>query len=83
MDEGARFDADPLKFLKEEVGGKERPWPRYVVGFQGIEDILRQYWEGEWGSGGMREKWRGKNSHWHDDERRKGDVIVWEFGEEM
>jgi phosphatidylinositol glycan class B len=80
-DEADRFYDDPVKFLKEEVGGRERPWPRYVVGFEGIEGVLKSYYEGEMRGHVVRERWRGFSSQWHDDERRKGDIVVWEFGE--
>ncbi|CZT02488.1 hypothetical protein WAI453_002060 [Rhynchosporium graminicola] len=84
-DEADRFYDDPQKYLGEEVGGRERPWPRFVVGFEGIEGDLRSFYEGEKGGESrmkgfrMRERWRTGNSHWHDDERRVGDVVVWEF----
>ncbi|KAG9235674.1 glycosyltransferase family 22 protein [Amylocarpus encephaloides] len=81
-DEADRFYDNTAKFLSEEVGGRERPWPRYVVGFQGIEGPLRQWYEG--GGSGMKgwkmnERWRGHNTDWIDDWRREGDVVVWEF----
>jgi phosphatidylinositol glycan class B len=78
-DEADRFFDDPGKFLRGEVNTKERPWPRYIVGFEGIEGVLREWYEGEMKGFKMRERWRGGNSHWHDDWRRKGDVVVWEF----
>ncbi|CZR58100.1 related to dolichyl-phosphate-mannose-glycolipid alpha-mannosyltransferase [Phialocephala subalpina] len=77
-DEADRFYDDPLTFLKEEVGTKERPWPRYVVGFEGIEGVLKKYYE-EMKGHKVQERWRTFNSHWHDDSRRTGDVVVWEF----
>jgi phosphatidylinositol glycan class B len=80
-DEADRFYDDPVGFLKQEVGGRERAWPRYVVGFEGIETPLREYYSSVWSKGVVREKWRARNSHWHDDERRQGDVVVWEFGD--
>jgi len=78
-DEADRFYDDPVKFLKEEVGGKERPWPRYIVGFEGIEGILKEYYEGEMKGHVVKERWRMFSSQWHDDERRKGDIVVWAF----
>jgi len=78
-DEADRFYDDPVGFLKREVNTKERPWPRYVVGFEGVEDVLREYYESEMKGFKVRERWRAANSHWHDDWRRKGDVVVWEF----
>jgi phosphatidylinositol glycan class B len=79
QDEADRFYDNPIKFLKEEVGTKEKPWPRYVVGFEGIEGVLKEYYEGEMKGHKVQERWRTFNSHWHDDSRRQGDVVVWEF----
>ena len=80
-DEADRFYDDPEKFLREEVGGKERPWPRYVVGFEGIEGAMRGHHEGRMKGFEVVEKWRTGNTGWHDDWRRKGDVVVWELVE--
>jgi phosphatidylinositol glycan class B len=80
-DEADRFYDDPVRFLREEVGGKERPWPRYIVGFEGIEGVLREYYEGEMKGHVVKERWRRFSSQWHDDERRKGDIVVWGFEE--
>ncbi|EKD14030.1 uncharacterized protein L3040_007963 [Drepanopeziza brunnea f. sp. 'multigermtubi'] len=80
-DEADRFFDDPQRFLRDEVGGKERPWPRYVVGFQGIEHHLRTFYEGAMKGFTVRERWRTRNSHFHDDWRRRGDLVVWEFVE--
>ena len=78
-DEADRFYDDPQKFLREEINTKERPWPRYIVGFEGIEKDLKTFYEGEMKGFKVRERWRTRNSHWHDDSRRTGDVVVWEF----
>ena len=80
-DEADRFYDNPLLFLQTEINTRERPWPRYIVGFEGIGDILKAYYEGAAGMPGFKvmERWRGYNSHWHDDPRRRGDVVVWEF----
>ena len=78
-DEADRFFDDPHKFLSEEVGGRERAWPRYIVGFKGIEEDLRNWYEGKFKGFVMREKWRTGNTGWIDDQRRMGDVVVWEF----
>ncbi|KAL3428269.1 alg9-like mannosyltransferase [Phlyctema vagabunda] len=78
-DEADRFYDDAKKFLSEEVGGRDKPWPRYIVGFQGVEEILREWYEETAPGFLVKERWRTFNSHWHDDERRKGDVVVWEF----
>lgn len=81
-DEADRFYDNPKKFLSEEIGGRDRPWPRYIVGFEGIEQPLREWYEENNKGFKMREKWSGFNSHWHDDERRRGKVVVWEFVDE-
>ncbi|KAG4436254.1 hypothetical protein IFR05_008273 [Cadophora sp. M221] len=78
-DEADRFYDNPQKFLEEELNTKDRPWPRYIVGFEGIEKDLKTFYEGEMKGFEVRERWRTRNSHWHDDHRRTGDVVVWEF----
>lgn len=78
-DEADRFYDDPQRFLSEEVGGPARPWPRYVAGFAGIEADLKTFYEGHMPGFQVRERWRARNSHWHDDWRRTGDVVVWEL----
>ncbi|KAL1612548.1 glycosylphosphatidylinositol anchor biosynthesis [Paraconiothyrium brasiliense] len=50
-----------------------RPWPQHLVFFEQLEPALKEYL----GESRYKECWRGFNSHWHDDWRRKGDVLVW------
>ncbi|KAJ4988234.1 Alg9-like mannosyltransferase [Stagonosporopsis vannaccii] len=50
-----------------------RPWPQNLVFFQALEGELKGVLEGS----RYRECWRGFNSHFHDDGRRVGDVVVW------
>ena len=78
-DEADRFFDDPVRFLQTEANTREKPWPRYIVGFEGIAEPLRKYYEEEVPGFRVREKWRTGISHWHDDPRRRGDVVVWEF----
>ncbi|RFU34628.1 hypothetical protein B7463_g1709, partial [Scytalidium lignicola] len=78
-DEADRFYDNPKKFLSEEIGGREKPWPRYIVGFEGIEAPLREWYEEEFKGFKIRERWSGFNTHFHDDARRRGRVVVWEF----
>lgn len=78
-DEADRFYDEPQKFLRTEISTAEKPWPRYIAGFAGVESILQEYCKNELEGFEMRERWRGKNSDWHDDSRRVSDVIVWEF----
>ncbi|KAJ4347571.1 glycosylphosphatidylinositol anchor biosynthesis [Ascochyta clinopodiicola] len=50
-----------------------RPWPQNLVFFEALEKEMQVVLEGS----RYRECWRGFNSHFHDDERRVGDVVVW------
>ena len=50
-----------------------RAWPEYVVFFEQLEPTIQNVL----GTSQYRECWRGFNTHWHDDWRRKGDIIVW------
>ncbi|KAI6860716.1 glycosyltransferase family 22 protein [Hortaea werneckii] len=52
---------------------KLRPWPEYLVFFDQLVPILEHYLTGTQ----YTECWRGFNTHWHDDSRRYGDVVVW------
>ncbi len=78
-DEADRFYDDPALFLKTEMNTTARQWPRYIVGFEGIESTLLDYCGAQMPGRMLRERWRGFNSHWHDDSRRKGEVVVWEL----
>jgi phosphatidylinositol glycan class B len=78
-DEADRFYDDPGLFLRTEMNTTDRQWPRYLIGFEGIESILMDYCGAEMSGRRLRERWRGFNSHWHDDSRRKGMVVVWDF----
>ena len=50
-----------------------REWPQNVVFFEQLEPVLNELLDGT----RYRECWRGFNSHFHDDGRRTGDVVVW------
>lgn len=50
-----------------------RPWPQNLVFFSQLEPAMKEHLQGTV----YRECWRGFNSHFHDDWRRKGDVVVW------
>ncbi|KAI9728738.1 MAG: glycosylphosphatidylinositol anchor biosynthesis [Chrysothrix sp. TS-e1954] len=68
--------ADSMKQWMDTKAWKgRRPWPRYVVFFAQLEPDIKTVL----GREGSRyaECWRGFNSHWHDDWRRQGDVVVW------
>jgi phosphatidylinositol glycan class B len=57
----------------EASGSGRREWPDYLVFFEQLESVMHTTLQGS----GYGECWRGFNSHWHDDWRRKGDVVVW------
>jgi GPI mannosyltransferase 3 len=85
LDEADMFYADPAKWINEEmIDGNDsaaqddrsvrlHAWPQRVVFFQQLLPTI----EGILEKRGYRQCWRGFNSHWHDDWRRKGDVLVW------
>ncbi|KAH7389497.1 Alg9-like mannosyltransferase family-domain-containing protein [Phaeosphaeria sp. MPI-PUGE-AT-0046c] len=50
-----------------------RAWPQNLVFFGQLEETLKEVLEDT----RYQECWRGFNSHFHDDWRRKGDVVVW------
>ena len=63
---------------QEEQGSKgekteNRQWPQHLVFFEQLEETLNEVLDGT----KYKECWRGFNSHFHDDRRRNGDVIVW------
>lgn len=49
------------------------PWPDYLIFFAALEPTLN----GVLWSSTYRECYRTYNTAWHDDSRRKGDIIVW------
>ncbi|KAK6433339.1 glycosylphosphatidylinositol anchor biosynthesis [Oleoguttula sp. CCFEE 5521] len=49
-----------------------KAWPEYLVFFEHLEPVMNAVLEDT----RYRECWRGFNTHWHDDNRRRGDVIV-------
>ncbi|KAF2209071.1 glycosyltransferase family 22 protein [Cercospora zeae-maydis SCOH1-5] len=93
LDEADVFYADPVKWLNENmqdrsrisvssdwedtaVSGNEdtrRKWPHYFVAFAQLQPTMSQVLEGS----RYKECKRFFNTHWHDDGRRKGDVVVW------
>ena len=50
-----------------------KPWPDYLIFFAHLEPTVQNILRGS----GYAECKRLFNSHWHDDWRRKGDVVVW------
>lgn len=79
MDEADVFYDNPQAWLKSNMGSHEshlRPWPEYLVFFEQLEETLSQYLRNV-DTEKYEEAWRGFNTHWHDDRRRHGDVVVW------
>ncbi|GKT46735.1 GPI mannosyltransferase 3 [Colletotrichum spaethianum] len=57
--------------------------PRYIVGFEGIEPWLLDFFDGPHGQGfGVRPKrvWQGWNGFFNEDSRRRGKLVVWDTG---
>ena len=52
---------------------KRRDWPDYLIFFAAAEKTMEVVLRGS----GYAQCWRGFNTHWHDDRRRRGDVVVW------
>jgi phosphatidylinositol glycan class B len=79
LDEADIFYADPVGWLERtmvddvSVDSSKRVWPNKLVFFEQLEPIVGK----TLAQRGYMECWRGFNSHWHDDSRRRGDVIIW------
>lgn len=74
LDEADVFYEDPGKWLEVNMGGSGRAWPQYLIFFQHLEPTVKTLFSNE--GRGYRECRRFFNTQWHDDGRRKGDVIV-------
>ncbi|KAK5702147.1 glycosylphosphatidylinositol anchor biosynthesis [Elasticomyces elasticus] len=60
--------------LKPRAGDEaRRDWPEYLVFFEHLELITSVVLRDT----RYQECWRTFNTHWHDDGRRRGDVVVW------
>ncbi|KAF7506351.1 hypothetical protein GJ744_011817 [Endocarpon pusillum] len=69
----ARDKQNQHRRLAERNDERKRAWPDYLIFFSAAEQIMDTALQGS----GYSECWRGFNSHWHDDLRRRGDVVVW------
>lgn len=86
LDEADVFYADPEAWMDDNMEPRGtisqssqrldhvsgRRWPDYLVYFEQLEPTMRSVL----GDTGYSECWRGFNTHWIDDGRRRGDVIV-------
>lgn len=82
LDEADQFYLKPEAWLETNMHKpgvvswdikEKREWPEYAVFFQQLEPVIREMLQNTT----YDECWRGFNSHWHDDWRRHGDVVVW------
>ncbi|KAJ5090857.1 GPI mannosyltransferase [Penicillium argentinense] len=51
----------------------QHPWPDYLIFFEQLEPTLQTLLRGS----SYGECWRTYNTAWHDDWRRRGDIIAW------
>ncbi|CAI7581162.1 unnamed protein product [Penicillium glandicola] len=51
----------------------QHEWPDYLIFFSQLEPTLYPILRGSY----YGECWRTFNTHWHDDWRRRGDIVVW------
>ncbi|KAK6007883.1 hypothetical protein QM012_004697 [Aureobasidium pullulans] len=94
LDEADQFYEDPIDWMHEhmedldslakrqssaaiDIHQDKAQWPEYLVFFEQLEPTIREYLA----KTAYRQCWRGFNTHWHDDWRRQGDVVVWRLDE--
>ncbi|ORY99156.1 Alg9-like mannosyltransferase family-domain-containing protein [Syncephalastrum racemosum] len=68
LDEADLFYTDPAGFLRE----MDRPWPTALLMFDNLLPSIQSLLDAQ----GYREDARFFNTHFHDDWRRRGDVLV-------
>jgi phosphatidylinositol glycan class B len=90
MDEADQFYADPTTWMREYMENTESlwkrqldtgidihqdkvQWPEYLVFFEQLKPTMTMFLANT----PYRPDWQGFNTHWHDDGRRQGDVVVW------
>ncbi|KAJ5923460.1 GPI mannosyltransferase [Penicillium verhagenii] len=91
-DEADQFYDNPTHFLQENMAGGLRylprqpsyvtglqspnpdlhEWPDYLIFFAQLEPTMHNLVRGSYD-----ECWRSWNTAWHDDWRRRGDIVVW------
>lgn len=93
-DEADRFYDDPVGFLGRELwpprkhqadGEAAQPEriPRYIIGFEGIEPWLDEFFvRGQGVERGVHltRAWEGWNGFFNEDWRRRGKLVVWDTG---
>jgi GPI mannosyltransferase 3 len=71
------IDSDVLAREREDhfwaTGAGRKPWPDYLMFFEQLEPTMQTVLRGS----AYGECQRFFNSHWHDDWRRQGDIVVW------
>lgn len=85
--EDRRFDADIAAFLSNELwpaSGQIEELPRFIVGYEGIEPALKEYF-GPSGLGAdkgviLKQTWSEWNGLFSDDDRKAGELRVWDTG---
>ncbi|KAH6654410.1 GPI mannosyltransferase 3 [Truncatella angustata] len=85
--EDHRFEADKLGFLSKELWpplGKSEELPRFIIGFEGIEPALKEYFSPS-GPGAekgvtLRLHWSEWNGLFTDDDRKAGELRIWDTG---
>jgi len=86
-----RFYDSPIGFLSHELWPVEAPSedkagavgvPHFIVGFEGIEPVITEFFDGPGREHGVELKrvWEGWNGFFSEDWRRSGKLIVWETG---
>ncbi|KAJ5005567.1 GPI mannosyltransferase 3 [Colletotrichum sp. SAR 10_99] len=90
-DEADRFYDDPQLFMSTELwptsssttAATAEQIPRYIVGFEGIEPWLADFFlRGAGKHLGVAPKrvWQGWNGFFNEDSRRRGKLVVWDTG---
>ncbi|KAG9593480.1 glycosyltransferase family 22 protein, partial [Aureobasidium melanogenum] len=94
LDEADQFYEDPVVWMREhmedlkslemrqstaaiDIHQDKAQWPEYLVFFEQLEPTMTE----RLAKTEYRQCWRGFNTHWHDDWRRQGDVVVWRLGD--
>ncbi|KAK0711575.1 glycosyltransferase family 22 protein [Lasiosphaeris hirsuta] len=77
---GARFLREEMWPLQDGERGGEVP--RYIVGFEGVEEVLQSFFKGEGADLGVElsRVWEGWNGAFNEDARRRGKLVVWDTG---